>query len=224
MAGKVAGVVTAPVNKALLSIIYGSTFSGQTEFLARVTRTNQFMMVFFCPGWRVALLSTHLPLSKALHLVRRERIEAAVKFLDRSLEQYLGVRPRLVVCALNPHGGEEGMFGSEERDELEPALETCREAGIDVDGPFPADVVFHRDRRRYDAVLALFHDQALIPVRALGFGKAVNVTLGLPFPRTSPDHGTAYDLAGTGRAGENGMVRAIRLCRAFARMESRSKV
>lgn len=170
-------------------------------------------MGFVGANLRVVLLSTHVPLSQAIRLVTRDRVEHIIQLTDRELRRWGIERPRIVVAALNPHGAEGGLFGIEEVAEMVPAIEACRvRDGIDVCGPFSADTVFLRaSRGEFDAVVACYHDQAMIPVKCLSFGEAVNVTLGLPFIRTSVDHGTAFDIAGKGIAEHSSMVAAIKL-------------
>jgi 4-hydroxythreonine-4-phosphate dehydrogenase len=170
-------------------------------------------MGFVAANLRIVLLSTHVPLAEAIRLVRRERIEKSIRLADRELHRWGIERPRIAVAALNPHGAEGGLFGIEEVSEMAPAIESCRVAdGINVRGPFSADTVYLRaSRGEFDAVVACYHDQAMIPVKCLSFGEAVNVTLGLPFIRTSVDHGTAFDIAGKGLAEHSSMVAAIKL-------------
>jgi 4-hydroxy-L-threonine phosphate dehydrogenase PdxA len=154
-----------------------------------------------------------VPLAEAIGLVRKERIERTIRLADRELHRWGIDRPRIAVAALNPHGAEGGLFGIEEISEMAPAIEACRVAdGINVRGPFSADTIYLRaSRGEFDAVIACYHDQAMIPVKCLSFGEAVNVTLGLPFIRTSVDHGTAFDIAGKGLAEHSSMVAAIKL-------------
>ena len=210
--GEIDAMATAPINKRAL-FLGGYTFPGHTEFLAYLTRSEEYAMGFIAANLRVVLLSTHVPLSEAISLVRRERIEKTIRLTDRELRRWGIERPRIAVAALNPHGAEGGLFGIEEVSEMNPAVEACRVVdNINVRGPFSADTVFLRaSRGEFDAVVACYHDQAMIPVKALSFGEAVNVTLGLPFIRTSVDHGTAFDIAGKGIAEHSSMVAAIKL-------------
>jgi 4-hydroxythreonine-4-phosphate dehydrogenase len=158
------------------------------------------------------LLSTHLPLQDAIGEVKRDKLSGLIAFSDRELGKLLNKKVRLAVAGLNPHASEGGMFGREELDEISPAISECKAAGIDVSGPYSPDTIFLRAAKgEFHAVIALYHDQATIPVKALAFGESVNVTLGLPFIRTSVDHGTAYDIAGRGVAGASSMAAAIRL-------------
>lgn len=211
-AGSVDAIATAPINKRAL-FLGGYSFPGHTEFLAHLTNTEEYAMAFVAANLRIVLLSTHVPLAEAIRMVERERIIRTINLTHRELRRWGIERPRLAVAALNPHGAEGGLFGVEEAIEIAPAVEACH--GIDeinVQGPFSADTVFLRaSRGEFDAVIACYHDQAMIPVKCLSFGEAVNVTLGLPFIRTSVDHGTAFDIAGKGLAEHSSMLAAIRL-------------
>jgi 4-hydroxythreonine-4-phosphate dehydrogenase len=191
----------------------GYSFPGHTEFLAHLTKTEEFAMAFVAANLRIVLLSTHVPLAEAIRLVERERIIRTIHLTDRELRRWGIERPRIAVAALNPHGAEGGLFGVEEALEISPAVEACHGTDeINVRGPFSADTVFLRaSRGEFDAVVACYHDQAMIPVKCLSFGEAVNVTLGLPFIRTSVDHGTAFDIAGKGLAEHSSMLAAIKL-------------
>ncbi|CAN5847423.1 4-hydroxythreonine-4-phosphate dehydrogenase PdxA [soil metagenome] len=211
-AGSVDAIATAPINKRAL-FLGGYSFPGHTEFLAHLTGSENSAMAFVAANLRIVLLSTHVPLAEAIRLVERDRIIRTINLAHRELRRWGIERPRLALAALNPHGAEGGLFGIEEASEMVPAIEACH--GIDdvnVRGPFPADTVFLRAARgEFDAVIACYHDQAMIPVKCLSFGEAVNVTLGLPFIRTSVDHGTAFDIAGKGLAEHSSMVAAIKL-------------
>ena len=211
-AGAIDAIATAPINKRAL-FLGGYSFPGHTEFLASLTSTEEYAMGFIAANLRVVLLSTHVPLADAIRLVRKDRIEKTIRLAERELHRWGIERPRIAVAALNPHGAEGGLFGIEEVSEMAPAIEACRVAdGINVRGPFSADTVYLRaSRGEFDAVIACYHDQAMIPVKCLSFGEAVNVTLGLPFIRTSVDHGTAFDIAGKGLAEHSSMVAAIKL-------------
>lgn len=210
--GDIAAIATAPINKRAL-FLGGYSFPGHTEFLAHLTGAEDYAMGFVAANLRVVLLSTHLPLSQAIRLVTRERVEKRIRLADRELQRWGIERPRIAVAALNPHGAEGGLFGIEEASEIVPAVEACRAIDyINVRGPFSADTVYLRaSRGEFDVVIACYHDQAMIPVKCLSFGEAVNVTLGLPFIRTSVDHGTAFDIAGKGIAEHSSMVEAIKL-------------
>jgi len=211
-AGSVDAIATAPINKRSL-FLGGYSFPGHTEFLAHLTGTEEFAMAFVAANLRIVLISTHVPLAEAIRMVQRDLIVRTVNLTNRELKRWGVERPRLAVAALNPHGAEGGLFGMEETSEIAPAVEACRTVDdINVEGPYSADTVFLRaSRGEFDAVIACYHDQAMIPVKCLSFGEAVNVTLGLPFIRTSVDHGTAFDIAGKGIAEHSSMVAAIKL-------------
>ena len=210
-AGSIDAVATAPINKRAL-FLGGYSFPGHTEFLAHLTGAEEYAMAFVAGNLRIVLLSTHVPLAEAIRLVERDRIVKRVNLTNRELQRWGIEKPRIAVAALNPHGAEGGLFGVEEASEIIPAIDACRRDEINVQGPFSADTVFLRaSRGEFDAVVACYHDQAMIPVKCLSFGEAVNVTLGLPFIRTSVDHGTAFDIAGKGLAEHSSMVAAIKL-------------
>ncbi len=216
-AGSVDAIATAPINKRSL-FLGGYSFPGHTEFLAHLTGSEEFAMAFVAANLRIVLISTHVPLSEAIRLVKRELIVRTIHLTNRELKRWGIERPRIAVAALNPHGAEGGLFGMEETSEIAPAVAECRNADdINVEGPYSADTVFLRaSRGEFDAVIACYHDQAMIPVKCLSFGEAVNVTLGLPFIRTSVDHGTAFDIAGKGIAEHSSMVAAIKLAAELA--------
>lgn len=199
--GHFAAVVTAPVHKGVINEA-GVAFSGHTEFFAELTHTAQVVMMLACPGLRVALATTHLPLRAVADAITAPLLERVIRILDADLREKFGIStPRILVCGLNPHAGEGGHLGREELDVIIPVLEALRQQGIQLEGPLPADTLFTPKYLDHaDAVLSMFHDQGLPVLKHKGFGQAVNVTLGLPIIRTSVDHGTALDLAGTGRA------------------------
>jgi 4-hydroxythreonine-4-phosphate dehydrogenase len=205
-------VAPAPVTKGALCL-GGFSFPGDTEFLAHLTGAAEYAMAFVAANLRIVLLSTHVPLAEAIRMVERDRLVKVISLTHRELQRWGIERPRIAVAALNPHGAEGGLFGVEEASEIMPAIEASRRIDdINVQGPFSADTVFLRaSRGEFDAVVACYHDQAMIPVKCLSFGEAVNVTLGLPFIRTSVDHGTAFDIAGKGLAEHSSMVAAIKL-------------
>jgi 4-hydroxythreonine-4-phosphate dehydrogenase len=210
-AGSIDAVATAPINKRAL-FLGGYSFPGHTEFFAHLTGAEDYAMAFVAGNLRIVLLSTHVPLAEAIRLVERDRIVSRVNLTNRELQRWGIEKPRIAVAALNPHGAEGGLFGVEEASEIMPAIDACRRDDMNVQGPFSADTVFLRaSRGEFDAVIANYHDQAMIPVKCLSFGEAVNVTLGLPFIRTSVDHGTAFDIAGKGIAEHSSMVAAIKL-------------
>ena len=210
-AGSIDAVATAPINKRAL-FLGGYSFPGHTEFFAHLTGAEEYAMAFVAGNLRIVLISTHVPLAEAIRLVERDRVLDIINLTNRELQRWGIERPRLAVAALNPHGAEGGLFGVEEASEIIPAIDAGRREDINVQGPFSADTVFLRaSRGEFDAVVACYHDQAMIPVKCLSFGEAVNVTLGLPFIRTSVDHGTAFDIAGKGLAEHSSMVAAIKL-------------
>ncbi len=200
LAGDFAAMITAPVHKGVINQA-GIAFSGHTEFLADLTHTPQVVMMLATEGLRVALVTTHLPLKDIAAAITEERLLRVTRILAADLRSKFGIaRPRILVCGLNPHAGEGGHLGREEIEIIEPALAHLREEGIDLIGPLPADTLFTPKHLEHcDAVLAMYHDQGLPVLKYKGFGAAVNITLGLPIIRTSVDHGTALDLAATGR-------------------------
>lgn len=200
MDGHFAGMITAPVHKGVINES-GIAFSGHTEFLADLTHTAQVVMMLATHGLRVALVTTHLPLREIADAITPQRLEQVTRILYTELQQKFGIaQPRILVCGLNPHAGEGGHLGHEEIDIIEPTLERLRGEGMDLRGPLPADTLFTPKYLEHcDAVLAMYHDQGLPVLKYKGFGAAVNVTLGLPIIRTSVDHGTALDLAGSGK-------------------------
>jgi 4-hydroxythreonine-4-phosphate dehydrogenase len=211
-AGSLDAIATAPINKRAL-FLGGYSFPGHTEFLAHLTGAEEYAMAFVAANLRIVLLSTHVPLAEAIRMVERDRMIRTIVLTHRELKRWGIEKPRIAVAALNPHGAEGGLFGVEEASEIVPAVEACRgRDDMNVQGPYSADTVFLRaSRGEFDAVVACYHDQAMIPVKCLSFGEAVNVTLGLPFIRTSVDHGTAFDIAGKGLAEHSSMTAAITL-------------
>ncbi|MEO0761763.1 MAG: 4-hydroxythreonine-4-phosphate dehydrogenase PdxA [Pseudomonadota bacterium] len=211
--GQASGVVTNPVNKKVLYEGAGFIDPGHTEYLARLGGVGRTVMMIAGPSLRVVPVTIHEPLVRVFDLLSAELIVETALITARALAQDFGIAaPRLAITGLNPHAGEEGAMGREDIDIIAPAVEALREQGIAATGPHPADTLFHAAARaRYDVAIAMYHDQALIPVKAIDFDRGVNVTLGLPFVRTSPDHGTAYDIAGKGMADPTSLVEAIRL-------------
>ncbi len=208
---KVSGIVTGPISKkALHEAGIGST--GHTEILARLTDSPQVGMMFVTPAFRVVVLSHHVSLRSALELVTRDRLAGLIRFAGTEYRRLFRDEPRIGVAGLNPHAGEDSLFGEEEEKEIVPAIEKCREDGLDVWGPYPADTLYLRAaRKEFNLVVALYHDQATIPVKVAAFGKAAGLTLGLPFIRTTVDHGTAYDIAGRGTADPSSLYAAVAL-------------
>lgn len=209
---KLQAIVTAPVSKKGLDL-GGYHYPGQTEFIADKLGLSNFAMMLLAGGFRVSPLTAHIPLKRVAQAISMERIVARLRTLDQDLRQRFGVaRPRIAVAALNPHAGEEGLLGDEEQRLIAPAVAQAQSSGIQAEGPFSADALFGRvDRESFDCYLAMYHDQALIPMKMRGFGRAVNYTAGLTIIRTSPDHGTAYDIAGRNIAEPTSMVEALRL-------------
>ena len=215
--GEFAAMVTAPLQKSVINDA-GVPFSGHTEYLAARCQAPLPVMLLVADRLRVALATTHLPLRAVADAITQASLGAVIDVLAHDLRRRFGIaRPRIAVCGLNPHAGEHGHLGREEQLIIEPALRAARARGVDVEGPLPADTLFvPRHLQHYDAVLAMYHDQGLPVLKYAGFGNAVNVTLGLPIIRTSVDHGTALDLAGSGRADEGSLLAAIELAATLA--------
>ncbi len=215
--GTVDAVATAPISKKAIGL-GGFDYPGHTEFLAELTGTKNFAMSFFAEKLRVVLLSTHVSLRDAIELVERASLAKLIRFSNDRFSELLHRPVKLAVAGLNPHASEFGMFGEEEAQQITPAIEECRAAGIDVSGPYSPDTIFLRGYRgEFDAIIACYHDQATIAVKSLSFGASVNVTLGLPLIRTSVDHGTAFDIAGKGLAESSSMKAAVSLAAELAR-------
>ena len=212
LSGEYAAMVTAPVQKSVINDA-GIAFTGHTEYLAERTGASQVVMMLVGGGLRVALATTHLPLADVPRAITRHSLLEVLKTVDADLRRRFRIAaPRILVAGLNPHSGESGHLGREEIEVIGPALAAARAAGVDARGPIPADTLFVPQRlREADCALALYHDQGLPVLKYASFGRGVNVTLGLPFVRTSVDHGTALDLAGTGRADASSLVEAIEL-------------
>ena len=218
MAGTVAGIVTNPIQKKTLQDA-GFRHPGHTEFLAELAGGVEVAMMLACPQLRVVPVTIHLSLGDAVRALDGDAIVRAGRIAASGLRDLFGIEhPRLAVAALNPHAGEQGAMGDEERRIIVPAIETLQREGIAARGPAPADTLFHAAARTaYDVALCMYHDQALIPIKTIDFSGGVNVTLGLPFVRTSPDHGTALDIAGTGRADPASLLAAIDMADDMAR-------
>jgi 4-hydroxythreonine-4-phosphate dehydrogenase len=212
MQGEYAAMVTAPVQKSVINDA-GIAFTGHTEYLAEHSGTPHVVMMLVGGGLRVALATTHLPLTDVPRAITRKGVLAALRVLDADLKRRFRIaRPRILVAGLNPHSGESGHMGREDIDAITPAIGDAVAAGIDAKGPIPADTLFVPERvREADAVLAMYHDQGLPVLKYASFGRGVNITLGLPFIRTSVDHGTALELAGTGRADPTSLAEALTL-------------
>ena len=215
-AGLVGAVVTAPISKEALSLA-GYPWRGHTDLLAHLCHATDVAMMFWSERLRVVLATVHIPLAEVPAALTRDRIRDVLTLTARSLPRFGINAPRLAMAGLNPHAGEHGVMGDEEDRVIRPALDDARGLGVHVEGPFPGDTVFVRAARgEFDAVIACYHDQGLIPVKLIAFGRAVNVTLGLPIVRTSVDHGTAFDIAGQGVADEGSLVEAILLAARLA--------
>lgn len=218
LSGKAVAMVTAPASKEALAMA-GYNFPGQTEMVALLSRSAQVAMMLVSREMRIGLVTIHVPVRSIAEHVTSEKIVDKLNVILGSLRQDFRIRdPRVAVLGLNPHAGEHGVIGKEEQEIIVPALTRAREQGMHADGPFPADGFFgEKAYKRYDAVVAMYHDQGLIPLKMHSFGKAVNYSAGLTIVRTSPDHGTAYDIAGTGKARIDSMLAAITLALTIAR-------
>lgn len=219
--GRIDAMATAPINKEAFAAA-GLPWRGHTDLLAHLTGTPRVAMMFHAESLRVVLATVHIPLAEVPRTLTRELIDGTIALTARELPRFGFLTPRLALAGLNPHAGEHGVIGREDDEVLAPAVASCRVRGIDVVGPFPADTVFVRAMRgEFDAVIACYHDQGLIPVKLVAFGQAVNVTLGLPIVRTSVDHGTAFDIAGKGVADPSSLIEAITLAARLAAGGSR---
>ena len=221
MAGRASALVTNPIAK---NVLYRAGFRhpGHTEFLAELaatgTSTPQPVMMLWSPALAVVPVTIHVSLREALEQLSSELIASTARIVVADMKSHFGLaRPRLAVSGLNPHAGEDGSLGTEDKTVVAPAIELLRGEGLDIRGPLPADTMFHEAARRtYDCAICMYHDQALIPIKTLAFEDAVNVTLGLPFIRTSPDHGTAFDIAGTDKPNPSSLIAALRLAARMA--------
>ncbi len=214
--GVVAAVATAPVNKLAFARA-GLPWKGHTDLLAHLTGSPRVAMMFWSEPLKVVLATIHIPLASVTSALTRELVDDIIDLSSRELPRFGIAQPRLAVAGLNPHAGEDGLLGHEEAKVLRPAIEAAQKRGIHINGPFPGDTVFGRAvRGEFDAVIACYHDQGLIPVKLLAFGRAVNVTLGLPIIRTSVDHGTAFDIAGKNVADPASMIEATLLAARLA--------
>ena len=209
--GRIDAIATAPINKEAFALAE-IPFKGHTDLLANLTRSGPAVMMFHSEPLRVVLATVHVPLREVPDLLTPALLDSIVDLSARELPRFGYATPRLALAGLNPHAGEHGVIGEEDDAVLRPAVERARALGIDLSGPWPGDTVFGRAARgEFDALIACYHDQGLIPVKLLAFGRAVNVTLGLPIIRTSVDHGTAFDIAGQGIADPSSLVEAVRL-------------
>ena len=219
--GVVAAIATAPINKLGFAQA-GLPWKGHTDLLAHLTGAPRAAMMFWSEPLKVVLASVHVPLAEVPAMLTRSLVDGIIDLTARELPRFGIAKPRLALAGLNPHAGEHGLLGDEDEYVLRPAVEAARARGIDITGPLPGDTVFLRaSRGEFDAVIACYHDQGLIPVKLLAFGHAVNVTLGLPIIRTSVDHGTAFDIAGQGKADPSSMIEATLLAARLAAQDSR---
>ena len=210
-AGIIDGIATAPVNKLAFARA-GLPWKGHTDLLGHLTGSSRVAMMFWSEPLKVVLATVHVPLADVPRTLTRDLLDGVIDLTARELPRFAIAEPRLALAGLNPHAGEDGLLGGEEDRVLRPAVESARARGIRIDGPFPGDTIFVRAARgEFDAVVACYHDQGLIPVKLLAFGRAVNVTLGLPIVRTSVDHGTAFDIAGKDAADPSSLIEATRL-------------
>ena len=223
MSGEVAGVCTAPISKAELMRHAAFAFPGHTEFLAHLAGVRDVVMMLAADELKVVPVTIHIPLSEVPEALTAQAIETTIRILHAALRRDFGLTaPRIAVAGLNPHAGEAGLMGREEIEVIAPALDKLRAEGMHISGPLPGDTMFHvAARARYDAAVAMYHDQALIPIKTLAFDRGVNVTLGLPFVRTSPDHGTAFDIAGKGVANPTSTIEALKLAARMAEARAR---
>ncbi len=215
--GRFHAMVTAPINK-LAARLAGFGFQGHTEYIAHLTGTTDYAMMFVTDSLKVVLVTIHTPLGSVPELIKEEDVYRIIRLSDETLRLYFGIdAPSIAVCGLNPHAGEDGLFGREDQEIIKPAIERARTDGIEATGPYPADTLFWRAQKgEFDCCVAMYHDQGLIPVKLTSFDTAVNVTIGLPIIRTSVDHGTAYQLAWKGVADHRNMVSAIELAARMA--------
>jgi 4-hydroxythreonine-4-phosphate dehydrogenase len=208
--GSLDAMTTCPINKRAMNAA-GCPFPGHTELLADLTQASSVAMMFLGSRWRIVLVTTHLPLKDVSKWITTNRILSTLRLTDKEMKKYFGIpHPKIAVLGLNPHCGEEGLLGEEEKREIIPAIAEAKSLGMDVEGPFPADSFFNLSGPyTFDVVISMYHDQGLIPMKMFDFKEAVNFTLGLPFIRTSVDHGTAYDIAGKGLADPYNLIKAI---------------
>ena len=216
--GRAAALCTAPIHKAALMSGADFAYPGHTEYLSALAGDVPVVMMLACDSLRVVPATIHIPLSQVPEQLTPERLRGVIEITHSALRRDFGIdSPRIAVAGLNPHAGEDGRIGTEERDWIDGCLSELRARGLQIAGPLPADTMFHASARaRYDAAVAMYHDQALIPIKTIDFAGGVNVTLGLPFVRTSPDHGTAFDIAGKGVADATSMIAALRMARQMA--------
>jgi 4-hydroxythreonine-4-phosphate dehydrogenase len=223
MRGEASALCTAPINKKALKDGAGFVFPGHTEFLAHLAGVGRVVMMLACDALRVVPVTIHIPLAEVPKALTEALLTDTIRIVHEGLRRDFGLNaPRLAVAGLNPHAGEGGAMGHEEDRLIAPVIARLRDEGFALAGPLPADTMFHpAARARYDAAICMYHDQALIPIKTLDFAGGVNVTLGLPFIRTSPDHGTAFDIAGQGRADPSSLIAALKMARDMAAARGR---
>jgi len=215
---KIQAITTAPINKEAINKA-GVHFAGHTDFLAHLTHVRKYAMMFVSSPLKVVLVSIHIPLYKAVRRLSQKKIFTTIKLTYHALKDYFGIKnPKIGVAGLNPHAGETGLFGKEEEKEIIPAIDVAQRKGINAVGPYSPDTIFYRAiKGEFDVVIAMYHDQGLIPIKLLAFDSAVNVTIGLPIIRTSVDHGTGFDIVGKNQANPKSMIEAIKLAARMAR-------
>ena len=218
--GKLDAITTCPINKQAMNAA-GYSFPGHTELLAHLVGASAVAMMFLGSRWKIVLVTTHLPLKEVSQYITFDRILSTIRMTDEGLRKYFGMtHPKIAVLGLNPHCGEDGLLGEEEKMEIIPAIAEAKSQGVNVEGPFPADSFFNFTRRTpFDAIISMYHDQGLIPVKMVDFEEAVNLTLGLPFIRTSVGHGTAYDIAGKGLANPTNLVKALLIASKLSKLK-----
>jgi len=218
--GQVDAITTCPINKKAINES-GHPFSGHTELLAHLVQAPSVAMMFVGSQWKVVLVTTHLPIKEVSKWITRDRVLSTIRLTDEGLKNYFEItHPRIAVLGLNPHCGEEGLLGDEEKMEIVPAIMEARSQGLEVEGPFPADSFFNPSSPNpFDAVVSMYHDQGLIPMKVSDFREAINLTLGLPLIRTSVGHGTAYDIAGKGLADPTNLIKAVQLASKLSKLK-----
>jgi 4-hydroxythreonine-4-phosphate dehydrogenase len=224
LSGKIDAITTAPINKETLKNA-GYPYPGHTEFFAALSKTEDYGMMLAGGPFRIIFATIHEPIARIPPLIKKETVLKTIRLLHREMNRLFGIpRPLIGIASLNPHGGENGLFGNEEQNEIIPAVQTAREEGIQISGPLPPDALFHKAyHREYDAVVVMYHDQGMIPLKMIAFKRSVNITLGLPFIRTSVDHGTAYDIAGKGIADPSSLKEALSLAAKLSKMKKKKK-
>lgn len=224
--GEASALCTAPISKKQLADYASFAFPGHTEFLAHLAGTEDPVMMLAAEELKVVPATIHIPLKDVPQALTVAKLEATIRTVHDAMIHDFGIaRPRIAVAGLNPHAGEGGLLGGEDIAVIQPVCERLQAVGMDITGPLPADTMFHAEARaQYDVAVAMYHDQALIPIKTLAFDRGVNVTLGLPFVRTSPDHGTAFDIAGKGLANPTSMIEALRMASSMGRTRARRQM